>query len=347
MDALLSWLPFLPVLISVLIFAVLASRFFRRRRIVQRGEIATARVVSISQTGTMVNQVPQMQITVDIESAGETPRRVTFKQVVDIGSMPRAGDRVYVLFDPQHPDRVILSPSPSGLGVPVPGADGKTLDQDVVRDLIALSPQLRERGERGIATVVSVAPVPDSAQQIVLEVDGIGTPKRRVTITQIVDGPVPAAGDRVYILVDPEDPACVALVPGSWTQGQSLPRGANRLDPLVLGPELLRKGAKASGTVLSATRQPMGNPALEGKGFSKWSLGFDVRPEDGSPTYRAEMVISLTSPEKAQRIAQVGVEVPLRYDPADPQSFAIDSIAMGYGDPYEAALKAAQSMGAP
>ena len=139
----------------------------------------------------------------------------------------------------------------------------------------------------------------------------------------------------------------MALVPGSWTQNQTLPRGANRLDPLVLGPELLRKGAKASGTVISATQQPMGNPGFEAQGFSKWALSMDVRPEDGSPAYRADLVISLTSREKAERIARVGAEVPLRYDPSDRQTFAIDSIAMGYGDPYEAALNAAQAMGGP
>jgi hypothetical protein len=35
--------------------------------------------------------------------------------------------------------------------------------------------------------------------------------------------------------------------------------------------------------------------------------------------------------------------VPLRYDPAEPQTVTIDSIAMGYGDPYEAVRKLWQS----
>ena len=76
-----------------------------------------------------------------------------------------------------------------------------------------------------------------------------------------------------------------------------------------------------------------------GKGFSKSKLMVEVRSENGSPTYQAEMVMSLTGTEKARRVAYPGAEVPLRYDRADPQAVAIASIAMGCGDPYEMARK--------
>jgi len=99
--------------------------------------------------------------------------------------------------------------------------------------------------------------------------------------------------------MDPDNPDIVALMPASLTGGQQLPINANRLDPLVLGPQLLQEGAKAAGTVLSAAPQALNNPALEGKGFSKWQLMLEVRPENGSPAYQAELVISLTSSEKA------------------------------------------------
>jgi hypothetical protein len=83
----------------------------------------------------------------------------------------------------------------------------------------------------------------------------------------------------------------------------------------------------------------MNNPALEAKGCSKWQLVIDEKPEDGTPAYQATLVISFTNPEKALRAARVGADVPLRYDPMDRQTLAIDSIAMGYGDPYEAVRK--------
>jgi hypothetical protein len=183
-----------------------------------------------------------------------------------------------------------------------------------------------------------VARTDTSATDVVLDIDSIGQPLRRVTITQVLDTSPPAAGDRVYVMIDPEDPGAVAIVPPP--NGQTPARGANRLDPLVLGPQLIAEGAKAAGTVQQASEQALGNPLLSGRGFSKWALVLDVVPANGSAPYQANLTISLTSPEKAERIAKVGAEVPVRYDPADPQTISIDSVAMGYGDPYAAVMKA-------
>lgn len=183
------------------------------------------------------------------------------------------------MIDPKDPERATLAPSPSGAGVKVTtvSADGGSpvevdLGNDSVRDVVALSPRLREHSQLGIAKVVSISATATTAKQ---------------------------------------------------------------LDALVLGPQFLLEGAKATGSIVSAVQQPMNNPALEAKGCSKWQLVIDVKPEDGSSPYQATLAISFTNPEKAQRAARVGAGVPLRYDPMDRQTFAIDSIAMGYGDPYE------------
>ena len=69
----------------------------------------------------------------------------------------------------------------------------------------------------------------------------------------------------------------------------------------------------------------MNNPALEAKGCSKWQLVIDVKPEDGRPPYQATLVISFTNPEKEERAARVGAEVPLRYDPMDRRSLSTKS----------------------
>jgi hypothetical protein len=349
-DFLIIGVPVLIAIVAVgltaLVIGVQLARFKRRRRLLQHGEMAVGRVVTISQTGTSIDDVPEMRLVVDVERAGEQARRITFAQLIDLGSMPRAGERVYVMIDPKDPDRATLAPSPSGAGVkvatvaPAGGSPVQVdLGNDSVRDVIALSPRLREHGQLGIAKVVSISSTATTAQQLVLDIDSIGAAPRRVNITQIVDGASPDVGERVYILVDSEDPNVVALLPASMINGQRIPAMANRLDALVLGPQILRDGAKAIGTIVSAIRQPMNNPALEAKGCSKWQLVIDVKPEDGSPPYQATLVISFTNREKAERAARVGAEVPLRYDPMDRQTFAIDSIAMGYGDPYEAVRK--------
>ena len=47
-----------------------------------------------------MNDVPEMRLVVDVERAGEQPRRITLTQLIDLGSIPRAGERVYVMIDP-------------------------------------------------------------------------------------------------------------------------------------------------------------------------------------------------------------------------------------------------------
>ena len=142
-------------------------------------------------------------------------------------------------------------------------------------------------------------------------------------------------------MYDPQNPDNMALSPASFTQGQTLGVGANRLDPLVLGPQLLQAGAKAAGTVTSAKPMQLASPILADQSYSKWELGLNVTPQSGLvKPYQATLVISLSNKEKADKMAHTGAVVPLRYDPLNLQTISIDSIAMGYPDPYEAAMKA-------
>ena len=335
------FIPLIVIGLTAWVFGRIYINRRNRRRLIKTGNMGIARVVSVSQTGVTVNQVPQMKLVLDIEQAGAQPRRVTIKQLIDLGNIPRAGERVYVFSDPQNPDNVVLSPSASGAGLQVNLATGvgapqpMNLDSDLIKDVMGLTPQLREHGKPGIANIVSVTPTSTSASQVVLDVDAIGTPPKRMTITQIIDWTIPSPGERVYILQDPQNPDTAALVPPSMMNGQSIPAGANRLDAVVLGPQILEKGATAKGTVVTCTEMSLNNPALSAKGFTKWQMGIHVVPDNGTPPYSASLTISLTSPEKAVRLARVGADLQLRYDPLDLQTISIDSIAMGYGNPYE------------
>jgi hypothetical protein len=109
------------VIITVVVIWAQVARFQKRRHLLRYGEMAVGRVISISQTGTSVNDRPEMRLVVDVERAGEQPRRITFAQLIDLGSMPRAGERVYLLLDPNDPTRATLAPSPSGVGIKVTG----------------------------------------------------------------------------------------------------------------------------------------------------------------------------------------------------------------------------------
>ena len=347
-------------LIPVIVIAGMIFIFYRafggyfnqmrnRKRLLSEGNMATADVISIAQTGTTINQVPEMLLSLRIENTGGQPRTVNIKQLIDLGAIPRAGDRVYVLIDPKDPDNVILSPAPNGNGLSVPVTDtsGKatnaTMDMSTTqaKDIFAMSPELQQRGKLGVATIVSVVSLADRNSQITMDIDHIAQPVKRVTITQIIDGFAPGPGTRLYFIYDPQNPGIMALSPASFTNGQTLGAGSNRLDPLVLGPQLLQDGAKATGIVTSAKPMDLASQALAAQGYSKWELGLNITPQSGlAKPYQASLVISLSSKEKTDKIAREGASVPLRYDPLDPQTVSIDSIAMGYPDPYEAAMKA-------
>ena len=74
-----------------------------RKRLIREGSMAVADVLSIAQTGTTVNQVPEMLLTLQIENAGSKPRQVTVKQLVDLGSIPRAGRPCICAGRPERP----------------------------------------------------------------------------------------------------------------------------------------------------------------------------------------------------------------------------------------------------
>ena len=188
------------------------------------------------------------------------------------------------------------------------------------------------KGELGVAKVLSLSSGLSGPTQVELELDAISAPKRRVS-AEVPAGLVLERGDRIYVLVDPGNNETVSILPASMTGGQTLPKDGNRLDALVLGPQILKVGKKAKGIVKTAEPRPLANEALAARGMSKWYLELEVQPEQGWP-YRAELTITLSTPEKTARIAHAGAEVLLRYDPEDQKTVAIDSIAMGYGDPY-------------
>jgi hypothetical protein len=140
------------------------------------------------------------------------------------------------VLDPKDPTRATLAPSPSGVGIKVTGlpSDGGSpaeldLGDDSVRDMVALIPRLREHGKLGIAKVILISPTATTAKELVLDIDNIGAPPRRVQIRQSIDGTPPKVDERVYILVDSDNPNIVALVPPSMTNGQRIPAMANRL----------------------------------------------------------------------------------------------------------------------
>ena len=86
----------LALAMSAVLIRVCFEPLWRLRRDVRQlseigvGEVG--RVLAIEQTGTEINDQPEMRVELDIHPAGGVRRQVTVKQLTDMGSIPRVGD---------------------------------------------------------------------------------------------------------------------------------------------------------------------------------------------------------------------------------------------------------------
>jgi hypothetical protein len=90
----------------------------RATDLVQHGKRCRGTVVSVEDTNWTVNDNPRVKITVRAEPDGETPFTIEKTSVVSRVSIPRAGDRCVVFYDPSDPQ------NKNGITFdPVPGFD--------------------------------------------------------------------------------------------------------------------------------------------------------------------------------------------------------------------------------
>lgn len=312
-----------------------AQRFARKQKELYEPHLAT--VLEISETGRSEGGLKECEVKIEI--AGQEPRRATVRQWMDPEHPPRLGqvvrvvsqDGVLVLFGfTAEPAEIVLPRTAH----PAPPEDSAEDDALVAAEL---TPELCRQGRLFIATVLDARGSASGRTRFCLEIDAIGQRPRTAELDQFLPAMTYNIGERVYLLVDPADSGVMHLLAPSEIGGQRLPKEMNRLDPYVLGPELLRNGARARGTVLSAIPVPLG-PEYEVRGFHRFRLTFRIEPETDVPPYEAEQTITLTRPEKIRAMATPGAVVPLRFDALNPETFGNESLAMGYGDPYAEAL---------
>lgn len=80
---------------------------------IQDGVRLDAELLSIRQTGLLVNQKPMMRLELKVSQDGFS-RELTIEQLIDLGNMPRAGERVEIMVDRQNPARAsYLRPAPA------------------------------------------------------------------------------------------------------------------------------------------------------------------------------------------------------------------------------------------
>jgi len=87
----------------------------KRRRFLKDGIRGTAKIISVEKTlikygGRDSFAKPLMEIGLDVEFPGIPTRRLTIKQAFSTWDIPKTGQVVAVLADPEDYDRVIISP---------------------------------------------------------------------------------------------------------------------------------------------------------------------------------------------------------------------------------------------
>lgn len=83
----------------------------KTKHLLKIGEKAKALVLSVETTGVTVNRInPCLRLKIEIKPLNKTPFQATFEQVFSIINIPRAGDEIEVLFNPNNLMEVVLAP---------------------------------------------------------------------------------------------------------------------------------------------------------------------------------------------------------------------------------------------
>ncbi|WP_126651889.1 hypothetical protein [Chryseobacterium aureum] len=101
------------ILIFVLIFQFIFGKFFKNEkeeRLMFTGRNAEANIISVSQTGLMVNDQPQIMFQVSFKDFRGTEHITVYKKVVgllNLSSIPKQG-KVEIMYDENDPKKIII-----------------------------------------------------------------------------------------------------------------------------------------------------------------------------------------------------------------------------------------------
>jgi hypothetical protein len=81
------------------------------QRLLQTGAPATGQIMAVNQTGTYINQQPQVQIVVMVHPQGGQPYQAQLTKVVSMfeTAQYQIGAQVHVRYDPQNPAKIAIA----------------------------------------------------------------------------------------------------------------------------------------------------------------------------------------------------------------------------------------------
>ena len=80
------------------------------------GERAKAKVINIQDTGTTINTIYfVISLTVEVHPGGLSPFQSTFEATISRLNIPKIGDEITVIFDPNNYASIMMDPSQAGV----------------------------------------------------------------------------------------------------------------------------------------------------------------------------------------------------------------------------------------
>lgn len=192
-------------------------------RIKSQGVAGTATILGMRQTGTTLNEQPQIELRLQVSTQMHGAYEVMVKEYVPLmllGTLS-SGRPLPVKVDPADPQSVIIEwESAGGMGGPVIGQPAPALAQPPTGDSADVKKRLLETGVAGTAKVISSAPTgqtdaegrPVYSMMLEIHVEGrppmqgpavVGIPPERAEWLE--------PGDSVPIKADPSNPALLAV----------------------------------------------------------------------------------------------------------------------------------------
>jgi len=169
----------IPAAICAVVIFVFVVPMVRQNRLLRSGRPAKAVIARVFDTGTTVNQHPQVRLELDVRRPDGTTYRAATTAVVSRLQAPfyQPGQTVEVRFDPKNPARVALVEMAAPEAAPSPAVPEI---QSALLEIDAYNTRLLASGEPARATVVRADPMgvmvngPNPAMKFLLKVRPVG-----------------------------------------------------------------------------------------------------------------------------------------------------------------------------
>ena len=179
-----------PLAIVPLFFGPMILRSVRRGKAEREGKMMIGTVRSVNQTGTYMNNQPQLRVVLDVQDANGASGKASMKQVFPLTAMPQVGQQLAVVINPKDASEAFLA---NQAALHRPHARTAQLISNA-----AAVPANMHPDKPWVGDIVAITPIGDGNDSYQVNVVHVGQPPSPVFCRQsFVEGHPYGVGDRV------------------------------------------------------------------------------------------------------------------------------------------------------